>query len=362
MNKKLRKPIIIQDNRKFPDLDALYYINVYLNGGTDILDGFLKFNNSNARVFVWKPIESVFIYNSFELFKCFTFFDEIQIPSSLNKINVDFIKIRVDFMQSWFPFDPEASILLAIHSPKMIPEHDLFFKLEQNDVYQIYFSKLDDYRLNNYDNCLERGDIKKYEGSRNYCLDKCFNETIKFECFERFTMTRPHPLRTYQFLGWNKTTGRKCIDLENYKTFKENSRPCYKKCKEDCYQTHYFVNIEDKNLNKRDIIHSYDPIVLKLQSNSRPNIIIEHFLEMTFLSLFCNFGGLIGMYLGISLESVCCHIWESAKNMFLKFIWIKIKNNNQHTININQPIITIHNVVNCTGLSTRRIQQSNNHN
>ena len=117
-------------------------------------------------------------------------------------------------------------------------------------------------------------------------------------------MSRPHPLRAVQFLGWNKTTGRKCIDLENYKTFKENSRPCYKKCK-DFYQAHYFVNIEDKNSNQRDIIHSYEPIVLKLQSNSKPNIIIDHFLlndiSLTISKYRWTYWSVSWYFIGISL-------------------------------------------------------------
>ena len=335
----------------FEDLNSTDYqsynnriINIYLYGENIMIDGFLEFKDefANASVFVWKLIESIYIYEELELLKCFTFFDEIQIPLSKNKLNVDYIFIAVKFLESWFPFDPKAGISVAIHSPKVIPERDLFVNLEQNTKYRIYLSKLDDIRLSNYDNCLDRHDTRYYEDTRNYCLDKCFNETISSDCFEKFTMSRPTSLRRYQFLGWNKTNARKCENLATYKTFKETSRPCYNKCEEDCYQTHYFVDIENVGKDKPGILTSNNIIQTEIQPNSRPNILIEHFLEMTFVSLICNFGGLIGMYLGISLQSVCCDIWQMTKKIFMKFVWVKILNRNNNLILIGPININLH--------------------
>ena len=82
-------------------------------------------------------------------------------------------------------------------------------------------------------------------------------------------------------------------------------------------------------------------IAISLLSNSRPNILIEHFVEIKFVPLICNFGGLIGMYLGVSLQSVSKDLWEMSKKLFINFIWIKFinyNNMNQHNIIINQSI------------------------
>ena len=225
--------LIIENHKE----NKIPYINIYLYGNNNGIPGFYNLKLSEKSKSLLKPIESVDFKKSL---KCFTFFDEIQIPFSANKNTVDFISIVVKFLRSWFPFDPKTSISLAIHSPKIIPEGDLFFKFEHNSIYRIYISKLDEIRIKNYDYCINRGDKMKYEETRNYCLDKCFKENISSECFEKFTMSRPHLLRKYQFLGWNKTNSRKCHDLKTYKTFNENSRPCYIKCEEDCHQTLYF--------------------------------------------------------------------------------------------------------------------------
>ena len=81
----------------FQDLNSTDYqyennriINVYLFGENNVLDGFSKSNSSNRSIFELEPIESV--YNRRERFKCFIFLDEIQIPSSINKMNVNFMR------------------------------------------------------------------------------------------------------------------------------------------------------------------------------------------------------------------------------------------------------------------------------
>ena len=120
-----------------------------------------------------KPIESIDIKRKF---KCFTFFDETQILFSKNQVNLEKIKIDIYFPQSWFPYDNNTGISIAIHSPNIIPNRDSFYKLEQSAGYIIYYSKMENIRLSNYDNCIDRGDIKNDTYTRKFCLDKCFHE------------------------------------------------------------------------------------------------------------------------------------------------------------------------------------------
>ena len=92
---------------------------------------------------------------------------------------------------------------------------------------------------------------------------------------------------------------------------------CLKACKEDCYQEYYLQDIQTKYIEFGNILNGR--VFIQVVANLMPNVIIEHFAEMTFLSLLCNFGGLIGMWLGSSLLSISCGVWNFTKQNFMKF-------------------------------------------
>ena len=259
-----------------------------------------------------KPIESVdFLKNK----KCFTFFDETQISFSKNRVNLVKIEIKVEFPIPWFPYDSKIGISIAVHSPNVLPSRDRFYQLNQGTIYNIFYSKIEVIRLHKYDNCIDRGDIKNYNDTRNYCLDKCFINLIQSsKCYEEILLKRPHSLRRNQLPNqWILD------DCQNPRTFEENTRLCNQVCNEDCYQAHYFVNIEQYFIWSGSFIHTSNQFIhFEMKANSIPNIIFEHFVEVTLISFICNFGGLIGMYLGISLESIFCDLWQMTKKTFIK--------------------------------------------
>ena len=309
-------------------------ITIKLHGDAKNIPGQPNKDNyiSDSFAFNLRPIESIKFLTGF---KCFTFFDEKQIPFSLNIVNLKHIHIQVRFPISWFPFDSKIGISYALHSPNVIPTDNSFKKLKQNHAYIAYYSKLEDIRLESYDDCEDRGDIDNYNITRDNCLDQCMLSFMGFECFKIYILLNKRiSLRRDQLpdrINLNPENLRNCPEF--FSTV-ENSKFCYLKCKEDCYQAHYFVDVEEYRTYFDPISRTNRYTTFDLYPNSRPNIIIEHFAETTFISLFCNFGGLIGMYLGISIQSVSYDIWQLIKNIFIKYIFIKMSNRFSHRIMI----------------------------
>ena len=81
--------------------------------------------------------------------------------------------------------------------------------------------------------------------------------------------------------------------------------------------------------NQHPISTTNRDITLTVQPNGRPNIIIEHFAEITILSMFCNFGGLIGMYLGVSLQTITYDSWQIIRKNLMNYLSVRNNRINQ---------------------------------
>ena len=297
---------------------------VTISGQISSLDGFNELlNDHDNKLFSYNfpPIESV----SFaEEVKCFTFFSALQIPYKNYQAKLSSIKINKDFPKNWFPYDRENKMMIAIHSPLVIPARSSFFSIEPRTENTIYISKIENIQLINYDECQVYG-IKKQDKfkMRSDCLHDCFiskfNEKDQNTLAKlRNTLLRGDQLSNLTYEGYN-------YQLKfNFTIIRDL---CLKACKEDCYQEYYLQDIKTKYQQFGNVLHS--TVYINVEANSMPNVIIEHFAEMTFLSLLCNFGGLIGMWLGTSLLSLSCDIWKFTKQYFMKFIF-KIKLNTTH--------------------------------
>ena len=288
-----------------------------------------------------KPIESM--KESPEL-KCFTYFHEKQLPKANYHVKIDDIKIFAEFPYQWFPYDLEFEIWIAIHSPNVMPPLDTFFKFKQAVDEKLFFSKVEEKRLINYDNCRVYNISENDFETRIDCLDNCFFNSIKSQCHGHFTGKIPFPLFRNQYPSYKKDIlSRECMDLISYKALAEI---CGNICQEDCHQAYYLTTVEKKlNTENSRVLQFNIGIRLQIETNSNPNILIEHFAEITFISLFCNFGGLLGMYLGISLQTVTQKAIEISEKLLMKINFFNIKNNNQNIFVINRPNIMMNNLV-----------------
>ena len=126
----------IFDNLSLTFLNSNYtIINLFALGRSNKIPGFFefKYQAKNMYRFNSEPIGSMYL-DPINSTKCFTYFNEKQVPITIYKIDIDEIKIQVFFAYQWFPYEQNYGISVALHSPNMIPPRDSFFKIEQNTI------------------------------------------------------------------------------------------------------------------------------------------------------------------------------------------------------------------------------------
>ena len=111
-------------------------------------------------------------------------------------------------------------------------------------------------------------------------------------------------------------------------------------CPQECLQSFYNNKItleSDTREDKEKFIMSDGIINIIISRNDQPNMFIEYMAETTFISFICNFGGLLGMWLGVSILSISQDLFEFTKFIIIKLSLAKIK------FVINNPLIKIRN-------------------
>ena len=115
---------------------------------------------------------------------------------------------------------------------------------------------------------------------------------------------------------------------------------CSKRCKLNCQYKHYPADIQ-KSFEVNDSL-----IEVHIEHNEMPDVLVKYIPEISFISFVCNFGGLLGMWLGLSLMSTLNEILIPI----FKLTWIKLKVYRTHYVNNN--IIHIIPIVNNISLTT----------
>ncbi len=95
------------------------------------------------------------------------------------------------------------------------------------------------------------------------------------------------------------------INIKRIKILSDLSRKCRKDCHQELYDI-WFVNVKDENN------------ILFLTELNPYYIVFEHNPEMTLMRLLVNFGGLIGLWHGLSIKDLKIFIIRFVNKMFIK--------------------------------------------
>ena len=93
---------------------------------------------------------------------------------------------------------------------------------------------------------------------------------------------------------------------------------CSRICLDECHQEYYFPEIKFEMMESKKIAMKDRKITLILKPSSLPKIIVTHLPEMTFMTLFCNFAGLLGIWLGVSMFATMNNFCQIFKHVLAK--------------------------------------------
>ena len=115
---------------------------------------------------------------------------------------------------------------------------------------------------------------------------------------------------------------------------------CHDQCPQECRRSYYILEAQMMEKKDKKEIFSKPLTNIYLRRSDFPDMIIEYMPETTFISLVCNFGGLLGIWMGVSILNILIVIYKQAKVNFKKLFNILINYN----FNMKVENITINNI------------------
>ena len=299
------------------------YAELHLSSAYGEIENDLAQTEEHLYRIISLPMESLAISLSNKIpfvYTCYTLFSHSQ--SSWNKINIDFkdIYILLQLDPYSMPIRQTMPMPIMMHSQNALPYENYNF-VTPGYFYIIRYSLCNIERLGKgYET-----DCRKYnatEYTRSDCIFDCYQGKVKYHCqTEQFVGV--NILRRKVYFEQSNLNLSKCIvnDKVHYKSLKS----CEDQCHKECHFTYYSVTID-----KYNVIDMYQARFI-INHNEMPDITIRYIPEMPLLTFICNFGGILGMWLGISFYTILEIMWKIFRNHILSNnnlsnIFITVKN------------------------------------
>jgi len=292
-----------------------YSVEIQANGMVN------DFNKSLDYMRDYTPIESIAMTNRGVGYKCYTFFSELNEKWRKIKINLNFISIQINHDKNWFPphfYDNQAEAFqFSMHSSISIPDMSYghnFIPLRAGYSNEITFSQIDTILLppNYMTNCrnFDLND-KNNEKLGTDCITKCVLNTMKNKSTD--CVHRTADLLRKQMFDRNRfdkfcpvfDVYGKDYDRSYYfvaQNIHEIRSICEENFHNECYKQ--FFDFELKKKTKLPFSPWDKRTLVYVTHNHLPDQVIEHLPEITFISFVANFGGLLGIWLGLSAIAI----------------------------------------------------------
>ena len=284
----------------------------------------LAFNDSEDRVKIPEPkrIHSLVAYQ--EPRKCITLFSDLD--TNFRNKNFDLIYLEVQFQHNIMSFPLEKfykeDLYVTIHSPNILPDYtreNVFQKLEMGVVNYITYSesrtellpppyetKCKEYKLDDSDE----------KDMRNDCVLKCMIEKLE----QQFGLTCVWTYNNNKLMRVKNLSNHSSKPLCNHDhdKYKHNKwtitdeqfsieSECNDFCPNNCIETFYTYDIERGKGETNKEKHG-NHFTIHLEHSRFPDHYIQHKPIMSWTTLLSNLGGLLGMWLELSILVICKQI------------------------------------------------------
>ena len=246
-------------------------------------------------------------------FKCFTLFSQICKVS--RKLKIDLKHITIYLKADAFSFPPHINqkLNLFVHSPNSLPQFDQDTPIVQ-DIKKSLISTTIEYNQvttelldSSYDtNCFEYDIDYKFANfnMRSDCITYCSQNYLAQQC-NITGYSHTGSLLRKKLLEQN-TNELKYLDINKIycvDNISDVDNLCQQKCKPDCIYRYYSTTHTQEEERIGD---NYGELwfMFLIKHNSLPDVSITYLPQTTFLSLVCNFGGILGMWLGLSFINI----------------------------------------------------------
>ena len=301
------------------------HVRLSVNGFT-MTDGEVKYVNLVDHIQFIKstndPVESYKFASPFIVGKCFTYFSFMQDYFRHFKMILGNIEIKIRFDLLWASPLYQENFFIVLHSPGDMPilSQENMIELEAGESYKTAYSQVNIERLGHgFDtNCrnyhLETDHANA--STRSDCVLNCYQSKLRehFELdgiyFGNFLLREPHFNMSKTFFETfveipkpHQEPSHSNDELEKIKT--KFIVTCSNQCQDVCQARIYPTEISKDHLNKyRGFDQNIKRSTIKIKHNGLPDVTITHQPETTFIAFVCNFGGLLGMWLGLSVWTI----------------------------------------------------------
>ena len=198
-----------------------------------------------------------------------------------------------------------------------MPNKDSFIPINNFSIVDLVYTKFQYDQLPSFSGCtyyLSRNSPFK---TRSDCIFDCQKKYYSFDCIAELFYDQDFPIRSEHLPNEspNSTCYWPSLSKLNYYEMRET---CMVKCPDECDHVYYILQTKEKKF--KSTIWTLNTIQVNLIQSNFPTIIIKQLPEMSFISLLCNIGGLLGMWLGVSLLSTFNNVYNTSKNIFSKLI------------------------------------------
>ena len=298
--------------RTFSDIDLFFKDHVY---PVEVTVSGLNENEVKISKFKdIKPIDSIIFEGSDKWKKCFTFFSHLNETWRQKKIIIKDIELDVWIDNKWYPITvfKKDGFEFSMHDPTELPTEFTRLKPFRKIKLDYRIWKTDQTQAKNLVNCrdYDLNDPKNGNRMRFDCVKQCLNNKL-LQCsgcsdnsnqtciFYSNNQWLENQIKEPEIKVMEISNKNQCVDLE----FHLESE-CQNQCQHKCITRFY----DYQQKSKVEAAKGLERTGVFIRHSQLPDQVTDVMPEMTFVGFASNFGGLLGLWLGLSAYAVSQYV------------------------------------------------------